>query len=111
MRGDWFDVYVQNRCTRFLLAPLREGRLLTLICPNVLLVFLLAPLREGRRAETYKKFFDLYFYSRPCVRGDPIYKAEIYAGNEFLLAPLREGRRNAQFPCAEWKQISTRAPA
>ena len=80
-------------------------------------IFLLTPLREGRHCRKLHKADDsIYFYSRPCGRGDqqaPVHGAvrlHFYsrpcgrgdysaAGKEiptigFLLTPLREGRRN-----------------
>ena len=57
---------------RFLLTPLREGRLSVLQRSNIRYrQFLLTPLREGRQ-ENCKGSIRLfsYFYSRPCGRGD-----------------------------------------
>ena len=61
-------------CTprEFLLAPLREGRLLLLNAPGTFSQFLLAPLREGRHHTV---------------------NFTIHKERLFLLAPLREGRQ------------------
>ena len=52
-------------------------------------LFLLTPLREGRRTDRSRLRINLYFYSRPCGRGD-------------LLPPVRVNG---------WVPISTHAPA
>ena len=95
--------------------------------------FLLTPLREGRRLPRRPAGSGrVYFYSRPCGRGDP-YRREDDAGGvdfysrpcgrgdgsragrgrrgSFLLTPLREGRRQGRLArkCAAF--ISTHAPA
>ena len=36
----------------------------------------------------------IYFYSRPCVRGDYVSIAACIGMSVFLLTPLREGRLN-----------------
>ncbi len=62
------------------------------------ILFLLTPLREGRRSVEWPgRSCWVYFYSRPCGRGDlPLLQAspECFP---FLLTPLREGRL---LPCA-----------
>ena len=56
--------------------------------------FLLTPLREGRRtAPSLCSSPPLYFYSRPCGRGDFGSLIAFPATGTFLLTPLREGRR------------------
>ena len=79
--------------------------------------FLLTPLREGRRSSSPARQAQIYFYSRPCGRGDaisapasgPVYGISTHAPaggatetskaktliNPFLLTPLREGRLSA----------------
>ena len=103
----------------FLLTPLREGRQKRARRRRCGGAFLLTPLREGRLMRFYKKYHTfLYFYSRPCGRGDGVGKARQMDGRisthapaggatrsirartgrtkQFLLTPLREGRRK---PC------------
>ena len=58
-----------------------------------MLQFLLTPLREGRHAEHKRDTAAVYFYSRPCGRGDSLPRATPYKAFSFLLTPLREGRR------------------
>ena len=100
----------------FLLTPLREGRQKRARRRRCGGAFLLTPLREGRLMRFYKKYHTfLYFYSRPCGRGDGVGKARQMDGRisthapaggatrsirartgrtkQFLLTPLREGRR------------------
>ena len=56
-------------------------------------VFLLTPLREGRRRlHGRRTWAGLYFYSRPCGRGDNISMTAANYTKLFLLTPLREGR-------------------
>ena len=100
----------------FLLTPLREGRLWTLYRYCLIDGFLLTPLREGRLAAHLDDIArPVYFYSRPCGRGDLAGEAGLHrrpfgisthapAGGatgedlraaqrvQFLLTPLREGR-------------------
>ena len=55
--------------------------------------FLLTPLREGRLLESeHKELQELNFYSRPCGRGDMGMPKDLLRVSEFLLTPLREGR-------------------
>ena len=61
---------------------------------NIPKIFLLTPLREGRLSgETPGQNVVIYFYSRPCGRGDDfgMSQGERIDG-KFLLTPLREGR-------------------
>ena len=53
----------------------------------------------------------LYFYSRPCGRGDEIADAELTQRVKFLLTPLREGRPVVLAAANRPAQISTHAPA
>ena len=56
-------------------------------------LFLLTPLREGRRVPgTGEVLPALYFYSRPCGRGDATQDELDAVVERFLLTPLREGR-------------------
>ncbi len=123
----------------FLLTPLREGRRVPTVVADAEMVFLLTPLREGRRGSEGTKselsaflltplregrpgnqplshWHFLYFYSRPCGRGDavcgrggviwrnisthapaggatPVLMGRSIRNILFLLTPLREGRR------------------
>ena len=61
------DIYEQQP---FLLTPLREGRLSTITTVTAFTLFLLTPLREGRPEARSPHHQTLYFYSRPCGRGD-----------------------------------------
>ena len=102
--------------SKFLLTPLREGRPVGSVVLSVLLPFLLTPLREGRRSRIDFNINLLYFYSRPCGRGDAVWNVmhqrhrlistHAPAGGAtcaatsgffhlfvFLLTPLREGRQ------------------
>ena len=85
------SAWVLSSLIQFLLAPLREGRLLLFSASSSALnTFLLAPLREGRHgADGSVEPCAAYFYSRPCVRGD----------------------RQADTGHAALLHISTRAPA
>ena len=56
--------------TIFLLTPLREGRHCCLLFLLRVFLFLLTPLREGRPRKRGGAGARLYFYSRPCGRGD-----------------------------------------
>ena len=119
----------------FLLTPLREGRQKRARRRRCGGAFLLTPLREGRLMRFYKKYHTfLYFYSRPCGRGDGVGKARQMDGRisthapaggatrsirartgrtkQFLLTPLREGRLVNLYIVRRLPQlISTHAPA
>ena len=69
-------------------------------CPIIRIGFLLTPLREGRRtAPSLFRSPPLYFYSRPCGRGDTSDPLVYPDGFVFLLTPLREGRPNPPAGC------------
>ena len=53
----------------------------------------------------------MYFYSRPCGRGDDFGVCLSFGSDVFLLTPLREGRPNAAAAAEAWRSISTHAPA
>ena len=120
---------------KFLLTPLREGRL-GLRVPDRLLVALIsthAPaggatrnLREMLCKElisthapaggaTYNRYSPRdekhHFYSRPCGRGDKIWPGSKKPDDPFLLTPLREGRRRLCDGPDGAVPISTHAPA
>ena len=71
-RGDTQEAVGLAELVGFLLTPLREGRPGLLKRAKAALEFLLTPLREGRPARKSggQNDADLYFYSRPCGRGD-----------------------------------------
>ena len=58
-------------------------------------IFLLTPLREGRPMRGARSASRIYFYSRPCGRGDQKLPCFYHPAFLFLLTPLREGRRAA----------------
>ena len=78
----------------FLLTPLREGRRCCRSLPRpTAYPFLLTPLREGRRDKWLQNDQrNIYFYSRPCGRGDIGRAGTWQRLRSFLLTPLREGR-------------------
>ena len=93
-RGDLAGIAKYNTTDKFLLTPLREGRLVADLhgcvsgcgisthapaggATETLTIrkltekkFLLTPLREGRPVTTVPAAGIVYFYSRPCGRGD-----------------------------------------
>ena len=77
-------------------------------CRNL---FLLTPLREGRRREQEAARQKIYFYSRPCGRGDRSCPCPFCSRCRFLLTPLREGRLQPEAKYATSAVISTHAPA
>ena len=82
---------------KFLLTPLREGRHFRSRRRTSVCLFLLTPLREGRRyifAGVQQR--RLYFYSRPCGRGDGIHTKLGREWNNFYSRPC--GRGDGNFP-------------
>ena len=76
------------------------------------ILFLLTPLREGRRRTAMRPCrTGLYFYSRPCGRGDYGDISDPQTVEKFLLTPLREGRHNVESRGFKALPISTHAPA
>ena len=73
--------------------------------------FLLTPLREGRLGEPARRNGAYNFYSRPCGRGDRTAGDKIRIGTRFLLTPLREGRLECELKELLKNKISTHAPA
>ena len=74
--------------------------------------FLLTPLREGRLIDFPLPVLVAYFYSRPCGRGDQKgIRKSFFDFLSFLLTPLREGRPDAAFARLISCCISTHAPA
>ena len=69
-----------------------------------------APAGGATRDPARRRYRGLYFYSRPCGRGD-FYKVPSAITREFLLTPLREGRRHGRFSARVGLFISTHAPA
>ena len=117
-RGDLARPDNTLRGLRFLLTPLREGRLLRVVSGAWAAVFLLTPLREGRRSErrragieagisthapaggatgTRENGFSLFGISTHAPAGGATIPEliEKYGLTQFLLTPLREGRRAA----------------
>ena len=89
-RGDRYANLEKRDREKFLLTPLREGRLyLPFPCRRCFAAFLLTPLREGR--QIIRKYFGL--------------------PEQFLLTPLREGRLDGLCDLAYVPSISTHAPA
>ena len=78
---------------RFLLTPLREGRL---YLPAGILGapenFYSRPCGRGDQKLFTGAFSMSDFYSRPCGRGDTRTSSGKYRKFQFLLTPLREGR-------------------
>ena len=155
-RGDKGNSNEANAVTAFLLTPLREGRPVvprwawgvTMISTHApaggatrpqtlwrfrLCLFLLTPLREGRPGNVRSTFSgSLYFYSRPCGRGDSQPDPRQKRRQHFYSRPCGRGdrlrstapRRSPDFysrPCGRGDQsrfkkgricyISTHAPA
>ena len=126
--------FVVTFCIVFLLTPLREGRHTAGTYPTSGFTFLLTPLREGRRPrpiflfprlcisthapaggatrdKTGKAIHGVYFYSRPCGRGDENFATARSYFSLFLLTPLREGRLSLNRGFCYAENISTHAPA
>ena len=59
----------------------------------------------------YRSGRSLYFYSRPCGRGDLVFRHRLTTVVEFLLTPLREGRLFIGVRDIQPVNISTHAPA
>ena len=133
-RGATQAAYTMVVASRFLLTPLREGRLYSSTYYVLRLLFLLTPLREGRRSRPrWQRRQPVNFYSRPCERGDSSgitfeggqnhisthapargatkYKCKEKHKTPFLLTPLREGRHTANCCQLTSTAISTHAPA
>ena len=96
----------------FLLTPLREGRLWTLYRYCLIDGFLLTPLREGRLAAHLDDIArPVYFYSRPCGRGDQrdIPRARLL--RNFYSRPCGRGDHQLADSHVGFRLISTHAPA
>ena len=79
--------------TTFLLTPLREGRPgAHRRRPRLRVYFYSRPCGRGDSAYPPSLPASAYFYSRPCGRGDNISAVELVPSIRFLLTPLREGR-------------------
>ena len=81
---------------KFLLTPLREGRLGGGGNYQLQAKFLLTPLREGRLRKPQTKSLQSYFYSRPCGRGDLILRDVFAYVVNFYSRPC--GRGDSNFP-------------
>ena len=86
--------------TQFLLTPLREGRRAASAILSWSSPFLLTPLREGRPRPQSTQCWRLYFYSRPCGRGDANHEDAYAEGNISTHAPA--GVDLFQFLCHIW---------
>ena len=96
---------------RFLLTPLREGRLKNRCNPALETGFLLTPLREGRRTITFEFSAPVYFYSRPCGRGDYQRNCILRRRKDFYSRPCGRGDLCGYRRCNPCRAISTHAPA
>ena len=77
----------------FLLTPLREGRLdhvRQLVGAETISTH--APAGGATVWLSYLFSVWIYFYSRPCGRGDDVHCNHLFQVGAFLLTPLREGR-------------------
>ena len=97
----------------FLLTPLREGRPSSAPPPTSGTPFLLTPLREGRLASSLKeRSASLYFYSRPCGRGDSASGGVPSCINAYFYSrPCGRGDVFQHYFLPQKKIISTHAPA
>ena len=111
-RGDAVTVTRLAPASIFLLTPLREGRLEPSQRTRATSqVFLLTPLREGRRKPCPRLHSILYFYSRPCGRGDWVrFSRKCWTFPDFYSRPC--GRGDLLQPQGTGQgNISTHAPA
>ena len=92
-RGATLALRKHTFAAEFLLTPLREGRRRRKHNGANAIYFYSRPCERGDGAARYADPAGIYFYSRPCERGD--LKIEKRQNQEvlFLLTPLREGRR------------------
>ncbi|GEM_PF-1134460 len=97
---------------RFLLTPLREGRLGDVVYGFHGEKFLLTPLREGRLAAHLDDIArPVYFYSRPCGRGDAGVPIEPVSEKYISTHAPAGGATAKQRTEIEKGEISTHAPA
>ena len=92
-RGDVADrCYNRQLWGIFQFTPLREGRHLTKLRLQRILVFQFTPLREGRLFFSASTILPFNFNSRPSARGDDADDATLPTTFVFQFTPLREGR-------------------
>ena len=112
-RGDYSKFSLASLYGLFLLTPLREGRPgFNSAASGSRHSFLLTPLREGRPCNRNSRCRNLmYFYSRPCGRGDPRLPMLKNSVPNFYSRPCGRGDRCT--PCCNRAApfISTHAPA
>ena len=96
---------------KFLLTPLREGRLSSRIAFSSASVFLLTPLREGRPCGYILAGVQQNFYSRPCGRGDGLIMIDKEATVYFYSRPCGRGDHHRNGGRVGNDTISTHAPA
>ena len=77
------------------------------------ITFLLTPLREGRQSPpAHPRFCSIYFYSRPCVRGDSTKIFIIEEAKHFYSRPCVRGDGSSGDSAQIGSSgISTHAPA
>ena len=110
-RGDAPEYHRSRYCSgRFLLTPLREGRLSKSCSIFYLIIFLLTPLREGRPLPPEAPRRPQDFYSRPCERGDLHRPEKCGAEIHFYSRPCERGDAFSRSFCTA-ESISTHAPA
>ena len=78
---------------------------------SITMYFYSRPCGRGDEAGRGNKYALRYFYSRPCGRGDSPTLSSSMPNESFLLTPLREGRRARRGRCCRKGKISTHAPA
>ena len=100
-----------SHLTKFLLTPLREGRLVALVSGNLLPHFYSRPCGRGDIGARHTQLFRFNFYSRPCGRGDlvRIGVADVI-GNISTHAPAGGATEVRSLFCV-YGEISTHAPA
>ena len=110
-RGDLTLCTSVSFAPSFLLTPLREGRHGHSRLNAAISKFLLTPLREGRPVPFF--FADgstMYFYSRPCGRGDEAHTGKLHRSSHFYSRPCGRGDQSELVGQRE-AIISTHAPA
>ena len=96
-RGDAERAAVAEAIAEFLLTPLREGRLKGgVVMSPINFISTHAPAGGASLYALLQSGGALYFYSRPCGRGDYSGINGLLRGHIFLLTPLREGRRTSR---------------
>ena len=110
--GRLFRCFCQSRRYAFLLTPLREGRPNFQMMQAARSIFLLTPLREGRRkALEILRFCNVISTHAPAGGATVFLRSSVSACARFLLTPLREGRPLPSPALRSVRTISTHAPA